>query len=109
MRKSAGCHGLYAVCVGPPRPVAREGAGWYFAAGELCMTPSDLAKWDIAFLQKHILSAASYEEFTKEVKLADGKATHYALGLSIGEMQGFPTFVTAASIRFSRPEYAVSH
>ncbi len=76
---------------GPPRLVAREGAGWYFAAGELCMTPSDLAKWDIAFLQKQILSAASYEEFTKEVKLADGKATHYALGLSIGEMQGFPT------------------
>jgi CubicO group peptidase (beta-lactamase class C family) len=76
---------------GPPRPVAREGAGWYFAAGELCMTPSDLAKWDIAFLQKQVLSASSYDEFTKEVKLADGKATHYALGLSIGEMQGFPT------------------
>lgn len=77
--------------LGPPRPVAREGAGWYFAAGELCMTPSDLAKWDIAFLQKRILSAASYAEFTKEVKLLDGKPTHYALGLSIGEAQGLPT------------------
>jgi len=30
---------------GPPRPVAREGAGWYSGAGELCMTPSDLARW----------------------------------------------------------------
>jgi D-alanyl-D-alanine carboxypeptidase len=76
--------------LGPPRPVAREGAGWYFAAGELCMTPSDLAKWDIAFLQKRILSANSYGQFIKEVKLADGKATHYALGLSLGEVQGFP-------------------
>ena len=77
--------------LGPPRPVAREGAGWYFAAGELCMTPSDLAKWDIAFLQKRVLSAASYAEFTKEMKLQDGKSTHYALGLTLGEMQGLPT------------------
>ncbi len=77
--------------LGPPRVVAREGAGWYFAAGELCMTPSDLAKWDIAFLQKRILSAASYAEFTKETKLSDGKPTHYALGLSLGESQGLPT------------------
>jgi len=77
--------------LGPPRVVAREGAGWYFAAGELCMTPSDLAKWDSAFLAKRILSASSYAEFTKEVKLTDGKATHYALGLSLGEMQGLPT------------------
>ena len=76
--------------LGPPRPVAREGAGWYFAAGELCMTPSDLAKWDIAFLEKRILSAASYAEFTKEVKLTDGKSTHYALGLTLSEVQGLP-------------------
>jgi D-alanyl-D-alanine carboxypeptidase len=77
--------------LGPPRPVAREGAGWYFAAGELCMTPSDLAKWDIAFLQKRILSPASYAQFAKEVKLLNGKSTHYALGLSLGEIQGLPT------------------
>jgi D-alanyl-D-alanine carboxypeptidase len=76
--------------LGPPRPVAREGAGWYFAAGELCMTPSDLAKWDIAFLEKRILSASSYAEFTKEVKLLDGNPTHYALGLSLSEVQGVP-------------------
>jgi CubicO group peptidase (beta-lactamase class C family) len=46
--------------LGPPRPVAREGPGWMFAAGELAMTPADLARWDIAFLQKKILSANSY-------------------------------------------------
>src|SRR5579863_9301731 len=33
--------------LGPARPALREGPGWYFADGELCMTPSDLAKWDI--------------------------------------------------------------
>src|SRR5579863_6854825 len=52
--------------LGPARPALREGPGWYFGAGELCMTPSDLAKWDIAFLNKEILSAHSYDEFTHE-------------------------------------------
>ncbi len=74
--------------LGPPRQVAREGPGWYFAAGELCMTASDLAKWDLNFLGKKILSAKSYEEFTREVKLKNGKPTHYALGLSVGEFHG---------------------
>jgi D-alanyl-D-alanine carboxypeptidase len=76
--------------LGPPRPVVREGPGWMFAAGELAMTPSDLARWDIAFLQKKILSARSYQEFTREVKLKNGKETHYALGLSLGELNGTP-------------------
>ncbi len=76
--------------LGPPRPVAREGPGWMFAAGELAMTPADLARWDIAFLQKKILSANSYQKFTREVKLKDGKPTHYALGLQLGELNGTP-------------------
>ncbi|MBV9302290.1 MAG: beta-lactamase family protein [Acidobacteriaceae bacterium] len=76
--------------LGPPRPVAREAEGWYFAAGELCMTPSDLARWDIAFLAKRILSAKSYEEFTKEAMLKDGRPTHYALGLGVGDLHGTP-------------------
>ena len=74
----------------PPRLVAREAPGWYFAAGELAMTPSDLARWDLAFLEKKILSAASYEEFTREVKLKDGKETHYTLGLQLGDLNGTP-------------------
>jgi D-alanyl-D-alanine carboxypeptidase len=78
--------------LGPPRPVAREGAGWYDGAAELCMTPTDLAKWDAAFIGKKILSRKSYEEFTKEVKLTDGKPTHYALGLTVGEAFGGPVY-----------------
>jgi CubicO group peptidase (beta-lactamase class C family) len=76
--------------LGPPRPSHREAAGWYFAAGELCMTPTDLAKWDIAFLEKKILSARSYEEFTREVLLNNGDHTHYALGLFVREFNGIP-------------------
>jgi CubicO group peptidase (beta-lactamase class C family) len=76
--------------LGPARPALRETAGWYFAAGELCMTPSDLAKWDIAFLQKKILSAKSYEEFTREVLLSNGNYTHYALGLQLSALDNIP-------------------
>lgn len=76
---------------GPPRPVGREANGWYLGAGELCMTPTDLAKWDLAFLRKEILSARSYEEFTHEARLANGDYTHYALGLSMGEFNHIPT------------------
>jgi CubicO group peptidase (beta-lactamase class C family) len=76
--------------LGPARPALREGPGWYFAAGELCMTPADLAKWDIAFLQKRILSAKSYEEFKREVLLANGDYTHYALGLQLGQLDNIP-------------------
>ena len=74
--------------LGPPRVAVREGHGWMFAAGELCMTPSDLARWDIAFLGKRILKPASWAEFTRPVKLKSGKATDYALGLRIGSLDG---------------------
>jgi len=75
---------------GPPRVVEREASGWYFGAGELCMTPSDLARWDIAFLQKKILSERSYAEFTREARLANGDFTHYALGLQMGDLRNIP-------------------
>lgn len=76
--------------LGPARPALREGPGWYFAAGELCMTPSDVALWDIAFLHKLILNAHSFDEFTKEVRLTNGDATHYSLGLHLDDMDGIP-------------------
>jgi CubicO group peptidase (beta-lactamase class C family) len=76
--------------LGPPRPVGREAKGWYDGAGELCMAAPDLAKWDLAFLQHKLLSASSYEQFTKEVPLRNGDVTHYALGLSVRDFRGMP-------------------
>ena len=78
--------------VGPPRPTQREAAGWYYGAGELAMTPTDLAKWDIAFLGRKILSARSWDELTREVHLTNGDSTHYALGLGVGEINDMPVF-----------------
>ena len=77
--------------LGPARLVGREANGWYLGAGELCMTPSDLAKWDMALLEKRFLSPASYAQFTDEMRLANGDRTHYALGLVTGEMNNIPT------------------
>ena len=76
--------------LGPARPIEREAPGWYFGAGELCMTAQDLAKWDAAFLNRQILSARSYEEFTREVLLTNGDHTNYALGLGVGQFHGIP-------------------
>ena len=84
--------------LGPPQPVGREATGWYFGAAELCMTAPDLARWDAAFLQKRILSAKSYSEFTNEVKLADGKPTHYALGLQVGDFHGTPQVMHSGEV-----------
>ena len=85
----AGAYTRYAL--GPARPIEREAPGWYFGAGELCMTARDLAKWDAAFLKKQILSARSYEEFTREVLLSNGDRTNYALGLAISQFHGIPS------------------
>ncbi len=84
--------------LGPARPALREGPGWYFAAGELCMTPSDLAKWDSAFLHKKFLSTQSYAEFTKEVLLKNGDYTHYALGLQIGQRNNIPVVLHSGEV-----------
>jgi CubicO group peptidase (beta-lactamase class C family) len=76
---------------GPPRRVAREANGWYYGAGELCMTAYDVGLWDVAFLRKEILTGRSWFEFTDEVRLNNGDTTSYALGLRLGEFNRIPT------------------
>ena len=76
---------------GPPRRVQREANGWYYGAGELCMTAYDVGLWDVAFLHKEILTARSWDEFTGEVRLNNGDTTGYALGLRLGEFHRIPT------------------
>jgi CubicO group peptidase (beta-lactamase class C family) len=76
---------------GPPRRVAREANGWYYGAGELCMTAYDVGLWDVAFLHHEILLGRSWDEFTGEVRLNNGDKTDYALGLRLGEFNRIPT------------------
>jgi len=69
--------------LGPPRVAEKEGRGWLFGAGQLAMTASDLARWDIALLERRVLNAASYRDLTTEVLLDGGVGSDYALGLDV--------------------------
>ncbi len=87
--------------LGPPRPAPKEGRGWLFAAGELAMTASDLAKWDISMIDKRLMKPESYQAMQTEVGLKDGAGTNYGLGVNVslsggrrvishgGEVSGF--------------------
>ena len=74
--------------LGPIRPVPNGGEGWMYAAGELAMTAHDVALWDISLLSQSILSPESYKEMFTEVKLKDGKGTHYGLGVEVLQRDG---------------------
>ena len=43
--------GYVRYALGPARPAPKEGPGWMFAAGELAMTATDLATWDVSVLK----------------------------------------------------------
>lgn len=72
--------------LGPLRPAPDAGSGWMWAAGELAMTPSDLAKWDISLIRQSLLKPESYRALTQDVLLKNGAGTAYGLGVSV-EMQ----------------------
>jgi D-alanyl-D-alanine carboxypeptidase len=76
--------------LGPLHTAAPEARGWLFAAGELAMTPKDLAIWDQALLEGKILKPASMMEFIKTARLANGAPTNYALGVSVSNADGYP-------------------
>ncbi len=68
---------------GPPRAVAPEGNGWMWAAGELAMTASDLAKWDLSLMNGSLLKPSSLRELTTDVRTKSGVGTGYGLGLGV--------------------------
>jgi CubicO group peptidase (beta-lactamase class C family) len=74
-------YGRYAL--GPVRPVTPPAPGWLYAAGELSMTAGDLAKWDIARMNRALIPANDWQVQETPVKLNDGKDTGYGLGVSI--------------------------
>lgn len=74
--------------LGPLRPSAKEGVDWMFGAGELAMTASDLAKWDIAMIDQTLLQPASWHAMQTEVLLNDGMGSGYGLGVFVGRQDG---------------------
>jgi D-alanyl-D-alanine carboxypeptidase len=80
--------GYMRYALGPPRVAPKEGKGWLFAAGELAMPASDLAKWDIAMLEQKLLKPESYHQQQTEVLLQNGRATGYGLGVDVSTNHG---------------------
>ncbi|HEY4091745.1 MAG TPA: serine hydrolase domain-containing protein [Luteibacter sp.] len=96
--------GYEVAALGPPRPAHPEGKYWIWAAGNLAMTASDLARWDIGLMHDGLLTSASRKELSRETLLSNGTGTHYGLGLFVrttdeghlrwdhgGEASGFRT------------------
>jgi len=80
--------GYFRYALGPARPAPKEGPGWMFAAGELAMTPTDLAKWNISLIDQTVLKPASYHEMETDVLLKNGVGTHYGLGIGVTSVNG---------------------
>ena len=74
--------------LGPVRPETPSADGWLYAAGELSMSAADLAKWDIARLDRTTLPADDWTTQETPVKLADGSSTGYGLGVTTGTSNG---------------------
>jgi CubicO group peptidase (beta-lactamase class C family) len=74
--------------LGPVRPETPAAPGWLYAAGELAMTASDLARWDIARINRSLLPARDWAEQETSVILADGTSPNYGLGVGIRDIDG---------------------
>lgn len=73
--------GYHRAALGPIRPATPPAPGWLFAAGEISMTAADLARWDIARIERKLLTPAEWDEMETPVKLADGTTNGYGLGV----------------------------
>ena len=79
-------YGRYAL--GPVRLATPPARGWLYAAGELSMSAADLAKWDIARLDRALLPADDWVAQETPVRLADGTTNGYGLGVGTGGGSG---------------------
>lgn len=70
--------------LGPTRTAIKEGPGWLLGAGHLAMTPTDLAKWDLAMINEKILQPRSWHEMMTSTRLNNGMDTEYGLGVHAG-------------------------
>jgi D-alanyl-D-alanine carboxypeptidase len=72
----------------PIRPAALEAPGWYFGDGDLAMPVGQLLKWDLTIMNQSLLTPASYKDMETPFLLADGKDSHYGLGVEVFTQNG---------------------
>ena len=80
--------GYKRLALGPVRPDVPAARGWLFAAGELSMSAADLARWDIARLDRALLPADDWVAQETPVRLTDGSTNGYGLGVGTGVRDG---------------------
>lgn len=76
--------GYRRLALGPVRPETPAASGWLFAAGELAMSAEDLAKWDIARMNRALLPPDDWAAQETPVHLTDGSTNGYGLGVFAG-------------------------
>ena len=72
--------GYHRFALGPVRIAQPPAHGWIYAAGELSMNAADLAKWDIARMDRAVLPARDWLEQETPVIRSDGRTNGYGLG-----------------------------
>jgi len=80
--------GYHRYAAGPVRVEQQPAPGWLYAAGELAMSASDLARWDISVIDQNVMKPASYHEQQTEVLLTSGAGTGYGLGVEVDIAKG---------------------
>lgn len=60
-----------------------------FAAGALCSSVEDLAKWSVALTEGRAIPLQSYTQMITPGTLSDGTSLTYGFGLGVGETLGF--------------------
>ncbi|MCW1402195.1 beta-lactamase family protein [Novosphingobium sp. MW5] len=73
--------GHHRFALGPVRTAKPPAPGWLWAAGELAMSAEELAKWDIARIERKLLPREDWEQQEQPVILSDGTTTNYGLGV----------------------------
>jgi len=61
-----------------------------FAAGAICATATDVAKWQAALDGGRVLSAVSLKLMRTPTRLSDGTLIDYGLGTRLGTLEGHP-------------------
>lgn len=82
-RGAQDARGYTRTAFGPLRPAVVVGQGWLYAAGGLAMTAEDLARWDVAMIERTLLKPESYQQQFQSARLNNGRDVHYGLGIEV--------------------------
>ena len=80
--------GYHRYALGPVLVEQQSAPGWLYAAGDLAMSASDLARWDISVIDQSLMKPASYKDQQTEVLLTSGAGTNYGLGVVVDIKKG---------------------